>query len=391
MSQVYICISLLIISSGFAQSTGVEGFGSKTRGGEGNPVYHVTSLKDDGSFGTLRDALSEGNRYIMFDTAGTIVIGEDLNVGGSHVTIDGLSAPSPGITLQKSEVKIVALNIRGVSDIIIRYLRVRGLMDQQADLGLNHAGTIAISSSPSSAVRNIVIDHVTTRNAVDSGLDIWGEIRNVTIQYCLIAYSYHPQTISHYGGKEFKKRRNLSIHHNVYARNNERNPQLRADVRTIDYVNNFIYDWGYWHEEEGYGVRIKNRWEPGEPKVTMNVINNIFIATRRPDWALVYGKSPGGEENDQGPVQVLPQGSVYTRSDMDSLYVHGNILPAENKDHYSTIMDPIPIPAYAKVTLYTTDALVDSVLPFIGTHFPLDDEVNIFNAIKDSLERKDHE
>jgi len=385
MSQVYLCISLALISFAFAQPNGYQGFGSKTRGGEGNLVYHVTSLKDDGSFGTLRDALSDGNRYIVFDTAGTIVIGEDLSVMGSNITIDGLSAPSPGITLQKSTVKIVALQIRGVSDIIIRYIRVRGLMDENADLGLNHAGTIAITSFESTPVRNIIIDHVTTRNAVDSGLDIWGEISNVTIQYCLIAYSYHPQTISHYGGKEFKKRRNLSIHHNVYARNNERNPQLRADVRTIDYVNNFIYDWGYWAEDEGYGVRIKNRWEPGEPKVTMNVINNIFIATRRPAWALVYGKSPGGEENDQGPDQVFPQGSVYTRSDMDSLYVHGNLLPAENMDQYSTITDPIPVPDYAKVRLYTTAELADSVLPFIGTHYPMDDELDIFSAIKDSL------
>ena len=385
MNHLTLVLALTLFSAVAAQKVIYQGFGSLTKGGEGQSIYHVTSLKDDGSAGTLRDALSKGDRYIVFDTAGTIEIGEDLRIMGSNITIDGLSAPFPGITLKKSTVKIVALHLRGVSDIIIRYIRVQGLMDKNADLGLNHAGTIAIASSPSAPVRNIVIDHVTTRNAIDSGLDIWGEISNVTIQYCLIAYSYHPQTISHYGGKEFKKRRRLSIHHNVYARNNERNPQLRADARTIDYVNNFIYDWGYWHENEGYGVRIKNRWEPGEPKVTMNIINNIFIATRRPAWALVYGKSPGKEENDQGPDELLPQGSVYTNSDMDSIYVGGNILPGENKDQYSTIDKPIPIPDYARVTIYPANALADSVLNFVGTHYQLADEQDIFDAIRDSL------
>jgi hypothetical protein len=217
-------------------------------------------------------------------------------------------------------------------------------------------------------------------------MDLYGEISNVTIQYCLIAYSFHPQTISHVSRRHgFKKRRNISIHHNVYARNCERNPQLRADVRKVDYVNNIVYDWSYGEEDQGYGVRIKNKWRPGEPKVTINLINNAFIATRRPEWALVYGKDAGSEENDEGPDTFLPQGTVYKESDMDSLYVSGNLLPEENMDHYSTIDNPLPIPDYAGVTTWPIETLADSVVPFAGTHFPLEDEQEIFNAIADSL------
>ena len=377
--------SVLIVSLAMAQTKRYEGFGTVTKGGEGQPVYHVTSLKDDGSFGTLRDALSEGNRYIVFDTAGTILVGEDLEIKGSFVTIDGSTVPYPGITLKKSKLDIVILTLREVSDIIITHIRVQGLMDENADVSPEHTGTIAIYTRNSKPVRNIIFDHITARNAIDSGLDIWGEVHNITIQYCLIAINHSPQTISHYGKGGFKKRRNISIHHNIYARNNERNPQLRADTRTVDYVNNIVYDWAYWDEMYGYGIRIKNKWRPGEPKVTMNVVNNVFIPTRRPEWALVYGKDAGREENDDGPNQVLPQGTVYKDSDMDSLYVTGNILPEENMDHYSTVENPLPIPDFAKVTTYSAVALADSVVPFVGTHYPLVDEQDIFNAITDSL------
>jgi unsaturated rhamnogalacturonyl hydrolase len=382
MKWYILFIGFLIVGLALAQSGEYEGYGSVTKGGEGQPVYHVTSLKDDGRYGTLRDALSQGNRYVVFDTAGTIVITEDLEIKGSNVTIDGSAAPFPGVTLKKSRPDIVALIIK---------VRVYGLMDKNADTSQNHAGTIAMYTRNAGSVRNIIIDHVTTRNAIDSGLDIWGEIHNVTIQYSLIAYSYHPQTISHYGGSEFKKRRNISIHHNVYARNNERNPQLRADVRNLDYVNNIVYDWGYWDDKYGYGIRLKNKWRPGEPKVTINIVNNLFIATRKPAWALVYGKDAGSEENDQGPDQVLPQGKVYKESDMDSLYVSGNILPKENMDQYSTIEKPLPIPEYAKVTTYLASELADSVASHVGTHYPLEDEQEIFDAIRDSLQQENEQ
>jgi len=381
-----LAVAILLVSLCLAQTKKYEGFGSLTTGGQGQTVYHVTSLNDDGSFGTLRDAVSQGNRYIVFDLGGQIVVDKDLEIMGSNVTIDGSTAPYPGITLKKSKFDIVILTIKGIHDIIVTHIRVQGLLARGVDTDHEHMGTIAILGHEERPVRNVIIDHVTTRNAIDSGLDIWGEVSSVTVQYSLIAINDSPQTISHYGRGEFKKRRNISIHHNIYARNNERNPQLRADTRTVDYVNNIVYDWGYWNGK-GYGIRVKNKWRPGEPKVTMNIINNAFIATRRPGWALVYGKSAGGEENDEGPDHVLPQGTLYRESDMDSLYVMGNLLPEENMDQYSTISDPLPVPDYARVTTYPVSALADSVVPFVGTHYPLADEEEIFRAITDSLKR----
>ncbi len=358
-----------------------EGFGAVTTGGEGGEIYHVTSLDNSGP-GTLRDAVSSGNRMVVFDVAGEIVLSSEINIRVKKLTIDGATAPEPGITIKKTKWNLVPIGVfGGAQDIIIRHLRVQGLWSiGHADMG-NHAGTMRIAGDD---IRRIILDHITTRNAADSGLDIWGDIRDVTIQYCLIANSLHPQTISDYPAP-YRERRNISIHHCIYANNEERNPQMRALTRTVDYVNNIVYNWVW------YGIRVKNKWKPGEPKVTANIINNVFIpGGGQPSWALVYGKSPGRDDKDDGPSETLPQGSVYTESDMDSLYVSGNLLPRENMDHYSTIPVPLPIPEYARVTTFPASALADSVLPFVGTHYPLEDELALFNTIRDSLSARIH-
>ena len=48
------------------RSSGYEGFGGATPGGDGKPVYHVTTLSDAGP-GSLRDGVSQGGRVIVFD------------------------------------------------------------------------------------------------------------------------------------------------------------------------------------------------------------------------------------------------------------------------------------------------------------------------------------
>lgn len=369
------------------QAVTYEGYGHAALGGAGGDTYHVTTLADGGP-GSLRDgALNRtGPRTIVFDVGGTITITNLFKVNSPYLTIDGGTAPAPGITLTK----VVDTNefvISGTHDIILRHLRFQGLYLRGEDPGDQNTAFMAMDGDwdPDYYVHDIVIDHVTILNATDAGLDIWGEVSDVTVSWCLIANCFHPSTVSYIppAGQPYQKRRRISMHHNVWARNDERNPQLRADVADFDYVNNIVYDWGYW-EWRGYGVRIRN--EPGEPQVHANIINNYF---RSGEWdptsGLVYGEQDGPDVTDGGPLTPVPQGTVITNSAMGTLWVAGNILPAGNMDHYSTIPAPHPVPTNAQVTTYRAYELKDRVVPDVGMKYRSAEEQALLSEMLSAL------
>jgi len=362
-----------------------EGYGVNSAGGNHGETYRVTSLADSGP-GTLRDGVvnrdydSDGPRTIVFDVAGTIQLKNDIVVREPYLTIDGATAPPPGITITKTSIYDGEFIIAGTHDLIIRHLRFKGLWDYGGTHS-NNAATITIDgdSGPDHVVQNVILDHITASNATDGGPDIWGEVRDLTIAWCFFHHNWHPTTVSHYPGP-YQTRQRISLHHNLYAKNGERQPQLRADIRNFDHVNNIIYDWGYFGEYSGYGVRVRCR--SSEPQVHCNIINNWFIPTILPSWALVYGISPGPDSDDGGPGGSPPaQGTVITTSHLGDVYVSGNILPPENKDHYSTIAQPLPVPDYAKVTTYDAQDLATKVLPYVGMLYRNQQEQAIIDEI----------
>jgi pectate lyase len=367
------------------QSVAYEGYGSATHGGAGGDIYHVTTLADGGA-GSLRDGVfnRNGARTIVFDVAGTITVTNQFLINRPYLTIDGGTAPAPGITLTK----VFDTNqfvIAGTHDIILRQLRFQGLYLRGNVFTGNNATFIGIDgdSGPDHYAHDIVVDHVTVLNATDAGMDIWGEVSDVTVSWCLIANCFHPSTISYVAdpGKPSQKRRRISMHHNVWANNVERNPQLRGDVADFDYVNNIVFNWG----KLGYGIRIRN--ESGEPQVNGNFINNYFMpGLGDPASALIYGQLDGPDLTDGGPLIPIPQGTVITNSAMGTLWVAGNILPVANLDHYSTISAPHPVPTNAQVTTYSAYELRDRVLPDAGTKYRTAEEQAMFAEMVSALD-----
>ena len=322
-----------------------EGFGAVTGGAEDAPggyeTYHVTSLANSGS-GTLRDAVSQGARYIVFDVAGTITLTGSLYINDSYITIDGSSAPSPGITIVQTGT--VGTVIEGASDIIIHHLR----MDGQGTTNEN-AGDIWGLDGGDTPVSNVVIDHVTALASTDGVFDLYREVSDVTLSWNLILDTSAAMLVK-YGRKD-----RISIHHNVFAGNNERQPQLAHEIYQMDYVNNVVYGWGW--TGYGYGLRIADFGGPDDYP-TLNVENNVYHYV-------------SGHSVETSAIQRYKDGKIY---------FGGNIFPAAETDDYSTSTQHV-IPAYAEVTKYAATTLGDTVVPFAGTHYPTQEEQDLLAEI----------
>lgn len=158
----------------------IEGYGAATRGGAGRPTCVVTSLADRGP-GSLRQCVSTGYRTVIFAVAGTIELTEPLAIEGSFVTVDGFTAPPPGITLRGW-----GLQIRDQRDIIVRNVRVRDAGPVTPGSSRKSAAADCIGVYGPGAV-NLVFDHVSVFNCGDGGIDISSGPKDITIQWSIVS------------------------------------------------------------------------------------------------------------------------------------------------------------------------------------------------------------
>ena len=238
-----------------------EGFGSITNGGAGMPVVHVTTLSDSGT-GSLRSAVSGSNRRIVFDVGGTINLGSQLYITGSNLTIDGGTAPAPGITLAGHTLYMQS----AVHDIVISQIRHRGgwAGGQDAD-GITMAR----------GVHAVVIDHVSISGYYDEAIDNWDGVYDVTISNSLIGAG--GATDHNYGILIGKGSQRISVHHNLIDGVSYRQPAVGWDDAsgTVapgivgDIVNNVIWDYSL------YGTTV---YWGGKG----NVVGNYYFSSSYP-------------------------------------------------------------------------------------------------------------
>jgi hypothetical protein len=202
---------------------GAEGFGATVTGGRNGQVVHVTSLADSGA-GSLRDAVSGSNRIVVFDVSGVIKPTDIIVVAGDNITLAGQSAPGDGITIYGREV-----SFSNRKNVIVRYLRFRqGMTDSSGSA----KKTVNITDG-----QNMIFDHVSIQWGRWDNFGITGTSSTVTLQNSIIGEGVPPQNF----GSIIDGEQDITIAHNLWIDNNERNPKFKANGECI---NNVVYNWG---------------------------------------------------------------------------------------------------------------------------------------------------
>jgi pectate lyase len=256
-------------SSSLPAFPGAEGFGSTTPGGRGGRVLEVTTLANAGRGSFRACAEAEGPRICVFRTGGTIVVSRPIVIAHPDLTIAGQTAPGGGITIRSSPrygdptVKVVT------HDVVIRGLRIRtgasmAPSPQRRSLSLERGA------------HDIVVDHCSLSWATDEIVTMIDGTHDVTVQWSIIAegLSHSTHTKGEHSkamlisGKRFHSPRGttrISVHHDLFAHNRDRNPR-NSSFGLVDVVNNVVYDWG----------TKATQVDDNSGRPTLNVVGNFY-------------------------------------------------------------------------------------------------------------------
>ena len=265
---------------------GAEGFGRNVTGGRGGTVVHVTNLNDSGT-GSLRTAVNgNSKKIVVFDVAGVIELKSDLVIG-KNTTIEGQTAPYPGITVRY-------FTVRPSNNNIIRFIRVRRGEEKNVNDG---ADAIWCREN-----NNIILDHCSFSWSIDEIASFYDN-RDFTMQWCTLgealANAGHTKDEHSYGGIWGGK--NASFHHNFIAHVQNRAPRFcgaRYDwdgydqttygntiqAERVDFRNCVMYNWGngngcYGGTGGGQINIVNNYYKAGQATANKTRVTQVSVAT----------------------------------------------------------------------------------------------------------------
>jgi hypothetical protein len=260
-------------SSSRSQSGSYEGFGAEAV--EGKNIYRVTNLNDSGP-GTLRDCVSQRDRKCVFDVSGTINLNTELSISKPFVTVDGLTAPSPGITVTNSiYIKDATLTPTWIPhndthDVIVRGIRIKKNNDG-GQWALACLG--GFSSERDQTTRppyNIVFSQISIAGAMDDQLALTQNCNSVTLDRLAFFDARGVQNAL------FDNAYRISLHRTFFGSTSYRNPQIQWHADSAQYEappdtmadvrNNLVF----MRHASGYGISF---WRGG----LGNVINTLFL------------------------------------------------------------------------------------------------------------------
>ena len=295
---------------------GAEGHGRYITGGRGGEVRHVTTLEDNGSTslkGSLRWAVNgSAKKIVVFDVAGVIALTKDL-VFGDNTTIEGQTAPEPGITIRYFTVRPGANNV-------IRFIRVRRGQEKNINDGAD-----AIWQREKTG---IILDHCSFSWSIDEVASFY-DINNFTLQWCTVAESLvhpgHSKGAHGYGGIWGGKL--ASYHHNLIAHVANRSPRFNgARYEWTGYKNNMLYDkyqWANHVQAENVDLRncviynCGNGCYGGPGGGYINIVNNYYKGGPAGNTKYITTVSVGASGNST-PSELYGYTSRY--------YIDGNFI-----------------------------------------------------------------
>lgn len=369
---------------------GAEGGGMYATGGRevAREVYHVTTLADDGSVGTLRDAVSESDRIIVFDVAGNIELANALNITGDNLTILGQTAPGDGICIKDNAVTVFGDNV------IMRYLRFR----------MGDDATVENDTLGGRSINNVIIDHCSISWSTDECASFY-ENTNFTMQWCIVSeslkQSVHAKGSHGYGGIWGGK--NASFHHNLIMSHDSRNPRIATagidaayndvtkQIDLTDLVNNVVYNWGgnsAYGGENGAPVNLVNcYYKPGPATTHKSRLFQISAkaegdttgtnSLNRPGWGTDLYVSGNYVEGSADVTSDNTKGIVTdSNSTKYSVWTDANITDDEKTVH-NRYSEEYPI------TTQTAQEAYESVLEGVGASVVRDEvDVRLINEVK---------
>ena len=307
-----------------------QGWGRFATGGRnGGTVYHVTNLKDSGT-GSLRDAVSQPNRIIVFDVGGVIRITSRM-IFSKNLYVAGQTAPGEGITVYGDGV-----SFSGADNIIVRYMRFR-----MGSVGTKDKDCAGIANG-----QNMIFDHCSFAWGQDENFSINWDNKgtaptNITLQNSIVG-----QGLMTHSAGGLMQADNITLYRILLVDNSTRNFKVKG---VNQYVNNLVYNW----KNAAY-----NMGGDSEGSSYCNIESNLFI----------NGPAVGGSGLTGGNANFHFYGADnWQDANRDGVFNPSELTTDGGGDRQDQPYD------YPELPTWNGNTLIDNLLPDVGASLPYRD------------------
>ena len=334
LAVIVLAMASITMSAQQLAFPGAQGWGRFATGGRGGSVYHVTNLNDSGT-GSLRDAVSQPNRIVVFDVAGVINISSRITFA-KNLYVAGQTAPGEGVTVYGDGV-----SFSGADNIIVRYMRFR----------MGHKGSSGKDAAGIANGANMIFDHCSFSWGLDETFSINPDGKGTTPQNITLQNSIVGQGLLTHSAGGLMQTNYVSVIGNLLCDNSTRNFKIKG---INQYANNMVYNWSN-------GAYIMGG--DSEGKSAVNIQSNLFI----------NGPAKGGAAFTGGNADF----HCYGNDNWQDNNMNGVFDPFEITDYNAATREPTPYD-YPELTLNPGRTLLETNLPTVGASLPYRDPADCY-------------